>query len=88
MPFFQLNESNRRLTSTAGLALIGHCLALVEVERLDLRLPKRGTIRLSYLVRSYGVEVLLEVLRAVGMPVTLLIEAQSFNASMSSYQSG
>jgi len=53
MPGFQLKESNRHLTSTAGLMLIGHCLVLAELERLDLRLPKRGKIRLSDLVKSY-----------------------------------
>jgi hypothetical protein len=42
MPRFQLKESNRHLTSSAGLMLIGHCLALTELERLDVRLPKRG----------------------------------------------
>ena len=53
MPRFQLKESNRHLTSTAGLALIGHCLALAQLERLDVRLPKRGKIRMSDLVKSY-----------------------------------
>ena len=53
MPRFHLKESNRHLTSTAGLMLIGHCLVLAELERLDLRLPKRGKIRLSDLVKSY-----------------------------------
>jgi hypothetical protein len=32
MPRFQLKESNRHLTSTAGLMLIGHCLALAQLE--------------------------------------------------------
>lgn len=53
MPHFQLKESNRHLTSTAGLMLIGHCLALAQWERLDLWLPKRGKIRLSDVVKSY-----------------------------------
>lgn len=53
MPRFHLKESNRHLTSTAGLMLIGHCLVLAELERRDLRLPKRGKIRLSDLVKSY-----------------------------------
>lgn len=53
MPRFQLKESNRHLTSSAGLMLIGHCLALTELERLDVRLPKRGKIRLSDVVKSY-----------------------------------
>ena len=53
MPRFQLKESNRHLTSSAGLILIGHCLALTELERLDMRLPKRGKIRLSDVVKSY-----------------------------------
>jgi hypothetical protein len=53
MPRFQLKESNRHLTSTAGLMLIGHCLALARLERLDVRLPKRGKIRLSDVVKSY-----------------------------------
>ena len=53
MPRFQLRESNRHLTSSAGLMLIGHCLAFAEVERLDVRLPKRGKIRLSDVVKSY-----------------------------------
>jgi hypothetical protein len=53
MPRFQLKESNRHLTSTAGLPLIGHCLALAQLERLDVRLPKRGKIRMSDLVKSY-----------------------------------
>jgi hypothetical protein len=53
MPRFQLKESNRHLTSTAGLALIGHCLVLAQLERLDVRLPKRGKIRMSDLVKSY-----------------------------------
>jgi hypothetical protein len=53
MPRFQLKESSRHLTSTAGLMLIGHCFALAELERLDLRLPKRGKIRMSDLVKSY-----------------------------------
>jgi hypothetical protein len=52
MSRFQLRESNRHLTSTAGLALIGHCLALAQLERLDVRLPKRGKIRMSDLVKS------------------------------------
>ena len=47
MPRFQLKESNHQLTSTAGLMLIGHCLVLAELERLDLRLPKRAKVRLS-----------------------------------------
>jgi hypothetical protein len=53
MPRFHLKESNRHLTSTAGLMLIGHCLVLAELERLDLRWPKRGKIRLSDRVKSY-----------------------------------
>jgi hypothetical protein len=53
MPRFQLRESNRHLTSTAGLMLIGQCLVLAQLERLDVRLPKRGKIRLSDLVKSY-----------------------------------
>lgn len=53
MPRFHLKASNRHLTSTAGLMLIGHCLALAQTERLDIRLPKRGKIRLSDLVKSY-----------------------------------
>ena len=53
MPRFHLKESNRHLTSTAGLMLIGHCVVLAELDRLDLRLPKRGKIRLSDLVKSY-----------------------------------
>ena len=32
---------------------IGHCLALTELERLDVRLPTRGKIRLSDVVKSY-----------------------------------
>jgi hypothetical protein len=53
MPHFQLKESNRHLTSTAGVMLIGHCLALAQWERLDIRLPKRGKIRMSDGVKSY-----------------------------------
>jgi hypothetical protein len=52
MPRFQLKESNRHLTSTAGLMLINHCLVLAELERLDLRLPKRGNVRMSDRVKS------------------------------------
>lgn len=33
--------------------LIGQCLALAQLERLDARLPKRGKIRMSDLVKSY-----------------------------------
>ena len=53
MPRFQLKEPNRHLTSYAGLMVIGHCLALAELDRLDLRLPKRSKIRLSDLVKGY-----------------------------------
>lgn len=53
MPRIQLREYNRHLTSSAGLMLIGHCLAFAQVERLDVQLPKRGKIRLSDLVKSY-----------------------------------
>ena len=53
MPRFHLKESSRHLTSTAGLMLIGHCMALTQLERLDVRLPKRGKIRLSDGVKSY-----------------------------------
>ena len=53
MPRFQLKESNRHLTSSAGLMLIGHCLALTQFERLDMRLPKHGKIHLSDVVKSH-----------------------------------
>jgi hypothetical protein len=53
MPRFCLKQSNRHLTSTAGLMLIGQCLAIAELDRLDVRLPKRGKIRMSDLVKSY-----------------------------------
>jgi hypothetical protein len=33
--------------------LMGQCLLLTEMERLDLRLPKRGKITLSGLVKCY-----------------------------------
>ena len=33
--------------------LIGQCLLLTDMERLDLRLPKRGKITLSGLVKCY-----------------------------------
>ena len=33
--------------------LSGHCLALTELEGLDLRLPERGKIRMTDLVRRY-----------------------------------
>jgi hypothetical protein len=53
MPRFCLKQSNRHLTATAGLMLIGQCLAIAELDRLDVRLPKRGKIRMSDLVKSY-----------------------------------
>jgi hypothetical protein len=53
MAYFHLKPSTRHLTSTAGLMLIGQCLLLAELERLDLRLPKRGKITLSGLVKCY-----------------------------------
>ena len=53
MPCFQLKESNRHLTPSAGLKLIGHCLALIQLERLDMRLPEHGKIRFSDVVKSY-----------------------------------
>jgi hypothetical protein len=53
MAYFHLKQSTRHLTSTAGLMLIGQCLVVAELDRLDLRLPKRGKIRMSDLVKSY-----------------------------------
>lgn len=53
MAYFHLKQSTRHLTSTAGLVLIGQCLLLADVERLDLRLPKRGKITMSGLVKCY-----------------------------------
>ncbi len=53
MAYFHFKQSTRHLTSTAGLMLIGQCLLLTEMERLDLRLPKRGKITLSGLVKCY-----------------------------------
>lgn len=50
---FHLKESSRHLTATAGLMLIGQCRALTPLERLDIRMPKRGKIRLSDVVKSY-----------------------------------
>lgn len=52
MPYFHLKQSTRHLTSTAGLMLVGHCLLVTQLERLDLRLPKRGKIKMSDLVKS------------------------------------
>lgn len=55
MPYFHLKQSTRHLTSTAGLMLVGHCLLVTQLERLDLRLPKRGKIKMSDLEIRYGV---------------------------------
>jgi hypothetical protein len=53
MAYFHLKQSTRLLTSTAGLMLIGQCLLVAELDRLDVRLPKRGKIKLSDLVKGY-----------------------------------
>jgi hypothetical protein len=53
MPQFHLKQSTRHLTSTAGLMLVGQCRVIAELDRLDVRLPKRGKIRMSDLVKSY-----------------------------------
>jgi len=57
MAYFHLKQSTRHLTSTAGLLLIGQCLLLAEVERLDLRLPKRGKIMMSEAVNFSHSEI-------------------------------
>lgn len=53
MPYFHLNQSTRHLTLMAGLMLVGHCLLVAQLDRLDLWLPKRGKIKMSDLVKSY-----------------------------------
>jgi hypothetical protein len=53
MPQFNLKQSTRHLTSTAGLMLVGQCLVIAELDRLDVRPPKRGKIRMPDLVKSY-----------------------------------
>ena len=53
MPYFHLKQSNRHLTSTAGLMLVGQCLLVAQLAHLNLRLPKRGKIKMSDLVKGY-----------------------------------
>jgi hypothetical protein len=53
MAYFHLKQSTRHLTSTAGLMLLGQCFLVAELDRLDVRLPKRGKIRWSDLVKCY-----------------------------------
>lgn len=53
MPRFELKQSNRHLTSYAGLALIGQCLEAARVERLDLKFPTPQGMKTSDLVKSY-----------------------------------
>jgi hypothetical protein len=53
MAYFHLKQSTRHLTSTAGLMLVGQCLLVAQLDRLDLRLPKRGKIKMSDLVKCY-----------------------------------
>ena len=53
MAYFHLKQSTRHLTSTAGLMLLGQCFLIAEIERLDVRLPKRGKMKLSDLVKAY-----------------------------------
>ena len=53
MAYFHLKQSTRHLTSTAGLMLVGQCFLVAELDRLDTRLPKRGKIRWSDLVKAY-----------------------------------
>ena len=53
MAYFHLKQSTRHLTSTAGLMLLGQCFLVAELDRLDARLPKRGKIRWSDLVKCY-----------------------------------
>lgn len=53
MPRFELKQSNRHLTSHAGLALIGQCLEAARLERLDRRYPVSQGLRTSDIVKSY-----------------------------------
>lgn len=53
MPHFHLKQSNRELTSYAGLALIGQCCEAAQVEQLDRRWPTLQGITVSNLVKSY-----------------------------------
>jgi hypothetical protein len=53
MAYFHPKQSTRHLTSTAGLILLGQCFLVAELERLDIRLPKRGKIKVSDLVKAY-----------------------------------
>lgn len=53
MPRLHLKQSTRHLTLTAGLILVGQCLLVAQLDRLDLRLPKRGKIKMTDLVKCY-----------------------------------
>lgn len=53
MPRFELKESNRHLTSYAGLALIGQCCEAAQVDRLDFRFHTSLGMKTSDLVKSY-----------------------------------
>lgn len=53
MPHFKLKESQKELTSYAGLSLIGQCLEIINVEAVvDGRIPVSQGIKTSELVKS------------------------------------
>lgn len=52
MPRFELKESNRHLTSYAGLALIGQCYEAAQVDKLDFRLHTSQGMKTSDLVTN------------------------------------
>lgn len=53
MPRFELKQSNRHLTSYAGLALIGQCYEAAQVDKLDFRFHTSQGMKTSDLVKSY-----------------------------------
>ncbi len=53
MPRFRLKQSNRHLTSHAGLALVGQCFEAAQLDRLDARFPTSQGMRTSDIVKSY-----------------------------------